>query len=513
MRILAVVYLQLAIWVTGQYAFYPYVPNYLCDEDPTCNAAKRREVVPSSQATDRAPRTFKLTRKINESKKSSVSGEVERVRRKYARTTPSRTQLGKRTENNYPVVKADTPTLEHSEGINQDGTDFSYFIEVGFGSSQTPMYMLVDTGAGTTWVMGSNCKSTPCTAHRTFSSDDSTSLKTTTQTFSISYGSGSVAGYLVTDDITVAGFKMPFTFGLANETSDDFNHFPFDGILGLSMSKGATENFVQELVKEDVLDSNLFGVYLSRSVDNDMGGEISFGSVNKDKYTGDISYTSIDSEHNDEWVIPVDDFAYDGHAAGISSKLAYIDTGTSFAFGPPDDIKALHDQIDGATSDDGVTYTVPCDSDKDLTVKFSGKSYAISAKDWRSSPSSSGICTSNIYGLEVVSGSWLLGDLFLKNVYAVFDIGNKRIGFATRPKVSSTSPTTSSSTATSTTGTAGSSSSPGVSGHETSTVTGTAIADSAHSSVSPTASSPGEQLDTSPMYTIVCIVAVIVALA
>ena len=32
-----------------------------------------------------------------------------------------------------------------------------------------------------------------------------------------------------------------------------------------------------------------------------------------------------------------------------------------------------------------------------------------------------------------MAGSWLLGDVFLKNVYSVFDADNKRIGFANKP--------------------------------------------------------------------------------
>ncbi|CRK24590.1 hypothetical protein BN1708_018113, partial [Verticillium longisporum] len=87
--------------------------------------------------------------------------------------------------------------------------------------------------------------------------------------------------------------------------------------------------------------------------------------------------------------------------AGVKGKLAYIDTGTSYVFGPESDVKAFHENIPGSSSSDGTTWTVPCDSNEEVTYIFSGVSYTISAKDWRSKPKD-GVCTSNIYGHEVV---------------------------------------------------------------------------------------------------------------
>jgi hypothetical protein len=114
--------------------------------------------------------------------------------------------------------------------------------------------------------------------------------------------------------------------------------------------------------------------------------------------------------------------------AGINGRLAYIDSGTSFIFGPPEDIKKFHALIPGATSGDGATYTVPCDTTDSAFFTFGSNTYSISPKDWVS-PKVNGVCTSNFYGVNVVSEtSWLVGDVFLKNVYAVFDYDKTRLG-------------------------------------------------------------------------------------
>lgn len=455
--------LQLALWVTSIQAFFPWFPNEN-GESGNIDAIKkssRRADADGRVAEVRDASGQGLTLPLKQRKASvrplpysqipcktlvanlecnqsdqprgaQVAQAADRLARKYAPAGVSKTReasshLDKR-QNQFKIVTAAVPTQSNSAGIAQDGGDISYFVQVGVGSKQTPMYMLLDSGAGTTWVMGSSCQTPACTMHSRFGPSDSTSLVASTKTFSIAYGSGKVVGSLASDTLSVAGMKATMSFGVADTTSDDFEHFPFDGILGLSMAKGATDNFLDMVKSEKLIGANMFAVSLNRNSDGPNNGEITFGATNPAKFTGDISYTPVSSDAHGDWAIPLDDFEFDGNKAGITGKLAYIDTGTSYVFGPSSDVAALHKQIPGAKSGDGVTYTVPCDNNKPITVIFSGVKYAISAKEWHSGPNGNGDCTSNIYGHEVVKGQWLLGDLFLKNVYAVFDMDQTRIG-------------------------------------------------------------------------------------
>lgn len=326
------------------------------------------------------------------------------------------------------MVEAEDPGRKLSQGIHQDGTDYSYFIEAQIGSKGKKMYMLVDTGAGSSWIMGSGCSSKACGMHNSFGTSDSDTLQTTDKTFSIAYGSGKVSGSLVKDTISIAGMSFKYQFGLATTTSDQFVQFAFDGILGLGIKDGANENFLSVMDEANAVDSNIFCVALNRASDGTNEGEISFGSTNEDKFEGEIAYSDL--SHGDDWAINVDEMAYNGKKAGVGGIVAYIDTGTSFIFGPEDLVKKLHDAIPGSSSSDGTTYSVPCDSDGTLTFTFSGVDYEVSASDWISPKNNNGLCTSNIYGHEVVKGAWLLGDTFLKNVYAVFDKDKRRIGMS-----------------------------------------------------------------------------------
>ncbi|TLS28720.1 hypothetical protein PpBr36_01817 [Pyricularia pennisetigena] len=443
---LAIYLAYLALWVTSSHAFFPWIP---CEEDSSCEAQKSQKRGPESGGVV----TFPLSRRASNNQAVESHGEsISRIARylsaKYSQTASSgndeqheESNLARRQNNRYTISRARDPKTADSIPLHQDGTDFSYFVDVGLGSGPKQMLMLLDTGAGTTWIMGSTCKSTPCTIHNTFGSGDSSTFKAEAKDFSISYGSGSVSGSLARDTLSLAGKKIPMTIGIASDTSDHFNHFPFDGILGLSMANGATDNLLQTLKKEKAFKSNVMGVYVSRNSDGPNMGEVTFGGIDSTKHVGDITYSKVPENAGGVWAIPMGDFSYDGKKAGISGRRAYIDTGTTYIFGPPGDVNAIHKQIPGAKSSDGVTYTAPCDSNKPLTVSFSGASYTIFTSDWLQAPNSNGECVSNLYGNEVVRGSWLLGSTFLKNVYAVFDMDQTRIGFGPRavpPQITST---------------------------------------------------------------------------
>lgn len=330
--------------------------------------------------------------------------------------------------NTYSVMAPAIPSQSMSAGIYQDGTDFSYFVQASLGSSNTPMYMLLDTGAATTWVMGKTCTSDPCKIHNAFDSSSSASFKSIGQTFNISYGSGQVSGMLGTDSVSFAGMTLGLTLGVADTASNDFNSFPIDGILGLSQSKtGNNPNFLQTLVASKSLTSNLFGVSINRAADGANTGEINFGSPDTTKFSGSLNYNAVSSAGDGDWSIPIGNIGLGTNQANIKNRLAYIDTGTSFIFCPPEDAKTFHAMVPGASTTNGVTYTIPCTTSTILTFTFGSTTYNVDPKDWVS-PMANGVCTSNMYGQAVVPDNWLLGDTFLKNVYAVFDVDKNRIG-------------------------------------------------------------------------------------
>ncbi|KAH8697215.1 putative aspartic-type endopeptidase [Talaromyces proteolyticus] len=419
--------LSIAILSTGVNAFYPYV----------------RPVAATTSVLEKLTSRFYPYR-LGSSVEDEVSGFPTFPLKK--RSTMARRQ------NKYSVVQGNPPTTPNSVAVDDDGQDFSYFFSMDFGSKNQSMWMLFDTGGTNTWTFGSNCTVQACELHNTFGSNGSTTLQVSTQPFDVGYGTGTVSGVLGTDTVSFADFSLQLTFGLASNASSDFTNYPMDGILGLGRSNASTTGTLtamQAIAQAHLLHSNILGISLQRTSDGAKDGEITFGGVDTTKFTGDISYTNI-SAGASGWQVPIDDAIVNGRPLNFTSRSAIIDTGTSYIFLPPNDASAVHALIPGS-SPAGQNFNIPCSTNATVQFTFSGVSYNVSPKDYVGSAtdSSGATCYSNIIGVQTTgSDVWLLGDVFLKNVYTVFDFDQNRIGFATRNgTVATTNPSVTSASA------------------------------------------------------------------
>ncbi|RMZ89401.1 hypothetical protein DV736_g3360, partial [Chaetothyriales sp. CBS 134916] len=392
--------MSLSLFASSVSAFYPYPARNSRGWD--VHNKRSVPITPSSETTDGA---------------GSITLDIKKIKR----------------DNDFSVLRSNTPSAPNAIAIDQDGSDYSYFSTLNFGSKGQGMYMLIDTGSANTWIMGSGCTSTACQSHNTFGPSDSTTLNTTTQTWQIAYGTGQVAGVLASDKVTFGEYDINLTFGLAIQTSNDFNNYPFDGILGLGPSSSNqldTPSLMQALDDQANLQNNVLGVHLNRASDGSKDGELTIGGVDESKFNGRLNYLS--TVQTGSWEISVDDAFVAGKACGLKGKSAVVDTGTSYILMPPNDAQVVHALIPGSTQN-GASYTVPCDTTTQVQVSLNEVKYSISPKDYIGK-SSGDSCNSNIIGHQAFGANeWILGDVFLKNVYTVFDFDKNRIGRQTDP--------------------------------------------------------------------------------
>jgi cathepsin D len=88
--------------------------------------------------------------------------------------------------------------------------------------------------------------------------------------------------------------------------------------------------------------------------------------------------------------------------------------------------------VPGSASVGDGYYTYPCNSPPNVSITFGGKKFAISANTFSLGRVSSGSsqCVGGIVGEDIGADFWIVGDVFMRNVYTKFDFGNSEVAFA-----------------------------------------------------------------------------------
>uniref|UniRef100_A0A8B9HYI4 Peptidase A1 domain-containing protein n=1 Tax=Anser brachyrhynchus TaxID=132585 RepID=A0A8B9HYI4_9AVES len=232
--------------------------------------------------------------------------------------------------------------------------DMSYYGEISIGTPPQNFLVLFNTGSSNLWVPSTLCQSQACTNHNLFNPNQSSTFSTQDEYFSLQYGTGSLTGIFGYDTVTVQGLSITNQeFGLSEtEPGTNFVYSPFDGILGLafpSLSAGGATTVMQSMLQQNLLDSPIFSFYLSGQ-EGSQGGELIFGGVDPNLYTGQITWTPV--TQTSYWQIGIEDISIGGQSSGWCSQgcQGIVDTGTSLLTVPTQVFTQLMQYI-GAQAD------------------------------------------------------------------------------------------------------------------------------------------------------------------
>ena len=120
--------------------------------------------------------------------------------------------------------------------------DVGYVATVQMGTPPQNFNILMDSGSADLWVGAEGCQSQQggdCGNHQFLGPQSSSTFVASNDQFEVQYGSGAVAGTLVTDNVNIAGLQLnTHTFGVALLESVQFSSdsVAFDGLMGLAQS-------------------------------------------------------------------------------------------------------------------------------------------------------------------------------------------------------------------------------------------------------------------------------------
>ncbi|XP_066042943.1 pepsin A-like isoform X2 [Chamaea fasciata] len=312
--------------------------------------------------------------------------------------------------------------------------DDEYFGTISIGTPPQEFTVVFDTGSSNLWVPSVYCSSPACRNHNRFNPAESSTFLSTNDTLFIAYGTGSMTGVLGYDTVNVAGINVRNqVFGLAEtEPGDFFYYTPFDGILGLAFpsiaSSGATPVF-DNMMMENLVDRNLFSVYLSR--DGQGGSFVLFGAIDPYYTTRGISWIPLSAETY--WQITMESVSINGSPVACSSGCqAIVDTGTTLLAVPIRAFRTLM-RLFGASSSGEIS----CEGVSrlpNLIFHIHGKEFPVPPRAYVLR--SNGYCTLGLQGMDTPTEEgelWILGDVFIREYYTVFDRANNKVGLSRLP--------------------------------------------------------------------------------
>lgn len=329
-------------------------------------------------------------------------------------------------------VLADVPRRPSNEVI-RDFANAQYYGTIGVGTPAQSFKVIFDTGSSNLWVPDESCPCGRIIGHKDkFHASESSTYVEDGSLFQIMYGSGPVSGMFGTDSVTISDdiVVSSVKFGQIDDVKGlGYGYLlgKFDGILGLAfqdLSVGQAIPVFQMAIEQKVISQPVFSFYLGNEAD----GELTFGGYDTSKFKGELQKVNLTSATY--WEIQIDGlYADDQPVDGKASAI--VDSGTSLIAIPPSHMEALADMV-GATKLFTGQYKVDCSAIPHLPVvafSISGTSYPLNGEDY--TLQSSNLCMLAFMAFETEGGpSYILGDVFMRRYYTVFDYANREISFA-----------------------------------------------------------------------------------
>jgi len=319
--------------------------------------------------------------------------------------------------------------------IINDYENAQYYGPISLGTPQQTFNVIFDTGSSNLWVPATAC--TNCGTHPKYASTSSSSYQANNTAFTIQYGSGPVKGFWSYETVHWGG--MPVTtqeFGQVTDVSGlglAYSIGKFDGILGMGFQAISLANIptpFQGLVSQGQIDDPVFAFYLGNS--DGASSELILGGYDAKHFSGDITWVPVTSQTY--WETQLTSITVNGQSASSTTK-AVLDTGTSLLPGPTADVKTIAKLV-GATPFplNPAEYLISCNTSSlpDLVFTMGGTEFTLTGKDYVISDEGI-ICLFGMTGIDIPAPAgplWILGDVFIRKYYTIFDYGQARLGFA-----------------------------------------------------------------------------------
>ena len=312
-----------------------------------------------------------------------------------------------------------------------------YLFPLQIGSAGTIFSMELDTGSQDLWVFSSLMPSAEQVGHTIYNPSTSTSAVSLNVPWAISYGDQSTAsGIAYSDTISIEGIIIEKqAVEAASDITGNLLEAPIDGILGMSLLKAQTSGEPSALFNlvNHGLQSELFTAKLTRASETNVAGFYTFGYIDEQLVGNQsIYYTDVIANTNGFWEFSSTTATVGGIVLSRPvGNTAIADTGTTLILVDDDLLASIYVPLGGkkdpslangngawvypdtVTDAEFPSITLPiCDFGITLHPGDLNHGQAYTTDGWiYGAMQSRGVNTVDIFG-----------DVWLNNVYAIFDL-------------------------------------------------------------------------------------------
>jgi len=184
------------------------------------------------------------------------------------------------------------------------------------------------------------------------------------------------------------------------------------------------------------LDQDLFSFYLQS--DDNRDGELLIGDIDTTHYTGTLWSTPI--IHETYYMIGLTSITMNGVSITTVPK-AVVDSGTSILVGPTADVAAVAKSVNATEVESG-EYEIDCrmtlpDLIFTIGTGSAAQAFVLSGEYWKIKVCELDVictCLLGMAGMDIPKVDdgpfWILGDVFMREYFTVFNVGQNTIQFA-----------------------------------------------------------------------------------
>lgn len=294
--------------------------------------------------------------------------------------------------------------------------------------------VIFDTSSSFLWIPSKSCQSVWCDKRAKYDNSSLSHISDGSD-FRISYGTAGVKGKISRDTISLGGLKIPQQdFGEATKIFGHvFSDSDFDGVFGLGFDNIATGGVTPpfyNLMEDQALYKSIFSLWVAKHEASEQAGEIVLGGIDKNRFEGSLTFSPVIRQGY--WEITLQRFLV-GDNKFPNRRTAALSSGSSLIIVPEVDSHRIHRALGMKATNDG-RHVIDCHKIASLpaiTLIFAGSAFSLAPEDyiidWHNE------CMSAFVGQNIDSPTgpiWVLGTVFLRSFYTVYDMENKRVGMA-----------------------------------------------------------------------------------